>query len=112
MDKKVGRYAFLFGVALAVVVGLLGLADAWVTFVLVILGLIAGFLNVTAKETTEFLVAAVALMLVGGANLAVLDALYMGLGTVTVAILDNIVVFVAPAALVVALKAVKSLGEK
>lgn len=110
MHPKVGHYSFLAGIALAIIAGIATdlIAANIVVMVLVILGLIVGFLNVTAKETTEFLIATVALMLAGSAELTIIPAV----GGYLAAILGNIVVFVAPAALIVALKAVKSLAGK
>jgi hypothetical protein len=106
MNPKVGQYSFLAGVILALVAGLLGgiMSAAMVTLILVILGLIVGFLNVTAKETTGFLVASVALIVAGSANLGAITLL--GIGDILASMLGYIVVFVAPAAIIVALKAV------
>ena len=109
MDARIGHWAFIVGVLIAVIAGLV---PAWqtdtVVWILVILGLIVGLLNITAKETVEFLVAAVALIIVGTAGLATLPAL----GGIILAILANIVAFVAPAALIVALKAIYALAQK
>ena len=103
--SNLGRWAFVFGIVIAVLAVLpVGLSTTATTWILVVLGLAVGLLNVTAKETTEFLVATLALILVGNSAKAVLG------GFVT-ASLGNIAVFVAPAALVVALKAIYVLGE-
>jgi len=107
MDSKLGHWAFIVGVLIAVIAGLV---PAWqtatVTWILVILGLVVGLMNITAKETVEFLVATIALMLIGSAGAI------PALGTIILSILANIVAFVAPAALVVALKAVYELARK
>ncbi len=113
MGNKTGHYAFLAGVLLAIIVGLFpetskNYASA-VIVVLVLLGLIVGLLNITAKETTEFLVAAIALM-GGGAALESITVIPV-VGAVIYNILLHVAVFVAPAALVVALKAIKNLAE-
>ncbi len=106
MARKLGSWAFIIGVILAVLAGLMPtMQTPTVTWVLVILGLIVGFLNITERETVEFLVAAVALLIAGSAGSL------PALGTVILAILENIVAFVAPAALVVALKAIYSLAQ-
>ncbi|MBW3002713.1 hypothetical protein KY338_06155 [Candidatus Woesearchaeota archaeon] len=109
MDARLGHWAFIVGVLIAVIAGLV---PAWntptVMWILVILGLIVGLLNITAKETVEFLVATIALVLIGTAGIQTLPAL----GTIVTAILENIVAFVAPAALVVALKAIYELARK
>ena len=107
MEPKVGHWAFIIGVLLAVLAGLVpALQVPTVTWILVVLGLIVGFLNITARETTEFLVAVVTLMLVGSAGAL------PTLGGVVLGILANLVAFVAPAGLIVALKAVYSLAAE
>ncbi|MFQ5474774.1 MAG: hypothetical protein ACE5DM_02960 [Candidatus Nanoarchaeia archaeon] len=108
MKHKTGHYAFIVGVVLAVVAGIIVTENPWVVLALVVLGLIVGIMNVTAKETTEFLVAAIALIAAGSANLAIIPVV----GPWLTSVLAYITVFVAPAAIVVALKAVKTLAER
>jgi len=117
--EQVGSWAFILGVVIAVIVGLvssfvaLGVAGAWINLVLVILGFIVGFINISAKELNDFLTAAIALMLVGigsGALLTV-DTLILGGTNILTNMLGNIAVFVAPAALIVSLKAVLNLAR-
>lgn len=113
MEGKMGQYAFIVGVILAVLAGLVSKALAQYTgivvLVLVILGLVVGFLNITEKEMTPFLVAAVALIVTGTASnsLAVIPAV----GPYLQNIVQNIAVFVTPAALIVSLKAVNALAR-
>jgi len=117
MEKKVGHYSFIVGVILAVVLGLfatyLGAATMWLTSLLVLLGLIVGFLNVAGKETKEFLLVAAILVIVsfaGGAGaLANLEA--FGIGVYLEGIFNQIIAFVIPAAIVVALKDVWALAK-
>ena len=107
MDAKIGHWAFIVGVLLAIVAGLIPqLQTVTVTWILVILGLVVGLLNITAKETTEFLVAVIALMIVGSAGAI------PALGGIVLAILANIVALSAPAALIVALKAIYALAAE
>ncbi|MBI2654937.1 hypothetical protein HYX06_00745 [Candidatus Woesearchaeota archaeon] len=113
MANKIGQWAFLVGLALAVVFAFVK-AGSWtgiVTLVLVIAGLVVGFLNITEKETTPFLVAAIALMATSAANLEVINDLVPNVGTWLQGIVGNIAVLAAPAAVVVALKAIKSLAQ-
>ncbi|MBI3027667.1 hypothetical protein HYY70_06165 [Candidatus Woesearchaeota archaeon] len=73
--RKLGEWAFIIGVVLAILFGLIPSQwEGMATLVLVVLGLIVGFLNVTEKESTPFLVAAAALMITGlsGSTLAVI----------------------------------------
>lgn len=108
MKQKIGEYAFLIGIVIAVLAGLLLQTGGWVAVALVVLGLIVGLLNITAKETIPFLVASIALLLARSAGLEKLPLV----GTYLGAIVDNIVVFVAPAAAIVALKTVFDLAKK
>ena len=113
---KIGEWAFIIGVVIAIVVGLFsgsltGNTKGLLTLILVVLGLIVGFLNISEKETTPFLVAAIALMATSAAKLEVINDLVANVGTWLQAIVTNIGVFVAPAAIVVALKAIKSLAK-
>jgi hypothetical protein len=103
MDQKIGSWAFIIGVILAILGGVFSSAmaeyAATITLVLVILGLIVGFLNIGDKEVTPFLIAAIALMLVKSAELEAIPEV----GSYLVSIVNNIAAFVAPAALIVAL---------
>lgn len=107
---KIGTYAFLLGVLIAILTGLVsGLLDAGIlTALLVILGLAVGFLNVSQKEVVPFLVAALALGLGAQAKFSALPVI----GTYIDAIMANIIIFVAPAAVIVGLKAIYDLGRE
>lgn len=106
---QVGHYAFFLGVILAVIAGLFAglISDEIVLTLLVVLGAIVGLLNITAKETTGFLIAAIALMLAGVVNLGLIPVV----GVYLRSILTNIVVFVVPAAIIVGLKTIYSLAK-
>jgi len=119
MMRKVGHYSFLVGLLLALVLALFSTAlNSDVTSImmlgLVILGVLVGFLNITAKEVTEFLVAAIALIVMASISqsLVVIDMYITGLGTLMQSTLSFIAVFVAPAALIVAIKAIIKLAEE
>lgn len=112
MHHKTGHYAFLIGVALAIFAGVLSdIIPASVTAItLIVLGLIVGGMNINARETTEFLVAAIALVVLGTAT-RVLEVIPL-LGVYLQGIIGNISIFAASAAIVVALKAIKDLAER
>ncbi len=76
----------------------------WVVLTLGILGLVVGLVNVTDKEVVTFLVAAIAFV-VAGTGLSNVLAAFPAIGTQIPAVLDYVVSFVAPAAGVVAVKA-------
>lgn len=97
--EKIGQWAFIGGLDIAVLAGF-GLEASWFVWVLAILGLIVGFMNVTGEETQGFLLAAIGLML---SATAVRSLPF--LGDLVTRIMSNVVLFIAPAVLIVALKA-------
>jgi hypothetical protein len=106
--ERIGEWAFILGVLLAILAGLFLGPEGWVAALLVALGAVVGLLNVSERETTPFLVASVALLLAGSAGLETLPLI----GTFLAPILSNLVAFVAPAAVIVAIKAVYDLARK
>jgi hypothetical protein len=94
----VGKWAFIVGLVLAVVVGYFFQAE-WVVWVLAILGVIVGLLNVTREDTQSFLLAAIAF----GLSATALSTVPV-LGDQITDILRFVVAFVAGAMVVVALK--------
>lgn len=109
MAKHLGEYAFLAGVLIAVVAGIWPGAIAQTPLILAVLGLVVGFLNVEGKEAHSFLLASVALLVAGTANLSVISL--WGLGATLTSILSYIALFVAPATVVLALQVVLALAR-
>ena len=109
-NLSLGHWAFLAGVAVAVLGSFFSSAvgDRAVLTALFALGIVVGLMNITVKERSEFLLATVALILAGVVNLGLIP--YIGVWLRTV--LSNIVVFVVPAAVIVALKTVWVLANK
>lgn len=107
---NIGKWAFLIGILLAV------LAGFWVipglAIILVILGLIVGFLNITAAEVETYLVAVIALLVIGTAGLQALSSAGELSGAVQVVqtMLRNFISFVAASGLIVAIRVALSLG--
>ncbi len=111
-EEKIGGYLFLVAIVLAVLGGVIPqVAGArWVGMVMLLLGLIVGLLNINAEETTNFLVASIALMMVSTAPYV--TSFLTSDGTQLIGtILSNIMSLVAPAALIVALKEVYCLAK-
>jgi Na+/H+ antiporter NhaB len=106
MEAKYGSWAFIVGVVLAIILGLFStFISAYteaITYIVIILGLIVGFLNMSHKEATNFLISAITLLAVGTAGLEILPVV----GTYVGSVLTKIIAFVAPAAVIIALKAV------
>lgn len=103
--ENVGKFAFIAGLLIAVVAGL-GFGQPWFGWVLAVLGLIVGFLNVSGSESFRFLVAAIALIV--AAN-AIGGLPYVG-GYAT-NIIANLIAFLSAAVLVVALKSLFELSK-
>lgn len=94
----IGKWAFIIGLVLAVLAGLF-FQPGWAVWVLAILGVIVGLINVTAEETRGFLLASIALTL----SATALNTLPV-VGTALSYVLPFVVAFVAGATIVVALK--------
>jgi len=104
----IGFWAFIIGLVLAIVGGLVAPQNAVIIVILVILGLIIGFLNVTAKEIMLFLIATIALIVAGG----VFEPIkVLGIGAILNNMLGYVTVMMAPAAVVAAIKALWAVGK-
>ncbi|HIH32143.1 TPA: hypothetical protein HA235_05535 [Candidatus Woesearchaeota archaeon] len=111
MLAKVGSWAFIFGVVIALIVGIFSpTGNTVATTVLIVLGLIVGFLNVTGRETTPFLLAAISLVLVARFGGDVLG-LVAKIGPYLQGMLIGLMTFVIPATIIVALKAIYALAH-
>jgi len=95
---QIGKWAFIVGLVIAVLAGLF-FQPGWAIWVLAILGVIVGLLNVTAEDTRGFLLAAIALTL----SATALNTIPI-MGTAFSYVLPFVVAFVAGATIVVALK--------
>ena len=102
---QVGKWAFIVGLVIAVAAGL-GFNQPWIGWVLAVLGLIVGFLNVSDKESHGFLLAVVALIVAAS---AVGGLPYVG-GYVN-NIIANLIAFLSAAVLVVALKSLFAIAK-
>ena len=61
--ELVGKWAFIIGLVLAAVAGILFEAEEAVFWVLAVLGVIVGLLNITREDTQGFLLAAIGFLL-------------------------------------------------
>ena len=110
MDLSVvGKWSFLGGLVLCLLTGFI--AVPMVALVLFVLGLVVGFLNITAKETEKFLIAAVAIIVLGVASVQTLSILGTVVGDALNTVLASFIAFVGAAALVVAVKAIVELEK-
>lgn len=108
IERSIGYWVFLVGIFIAIIAGLVTprTVNPNIVWVLAVLGLIVGLVNVTLKEEVPFLVAALVLITAAG-YLSVIPYIGQTLAT----ILAYVVTFVAPASIVVALKAVYHFGK-
>jgi len=118
MEKKIGHYSFVIGVIIALVLGLIPAATLGATAtaalgsILIVLGLIVGFLNVADKQTKDFLLVATVLVIVagiGGAS-ATLGSIEF-IGDYVAGIFKSLLTFLIPATVVVALKDILALAR-
>ena len=100
---------------LAIIAGGLSRDNGTIILVLVILGVIVGLFNITSREMIPFLVAAIALVVVGTATdpFGPLDDISWleGLGRTLNAMVTYIAVFMTPAAVINAVRVVWSLAQ-
>ncbi len=115
---KLGHVFYTIGVIIAVIMGIGTALDLtwsqneWLVFILVLVGLVTGFYNITTKEVAPFLIGTVALVVVSSAaRLTAIDTLLPRIGTFLDASLSNFIIVVAVAAVVVSFKAVYSLAK-
>ena len=104
----VGFWAFIVGLIISVIAGLVLPGNAIVVLILVILGIVIGFLNISPKETQALLLAAIALIVVGN---AFAPLKFLGIDTMIAGILAYITVLVAPAAVIAAIKTLWLIGK-
>jgi len=104
---------FVLGVVLAVIFGIVSYwfevnvqVNPWHGWILVIIGLIVGFMNITEKEASSFLMAGTVLILVSFLSAGVFaDMLFLP------HVLESLLLFFTPAVIVVAIKEVWRLAE-
>lgn len=117
-----GSASFFLGVILATITGIWWPDNGGLLATLVLFGLIVGLLNITGKEVVPFLVSAIALVVVGTASFATgsgettgvfgrLNSVSAGLGTNLDDIVRDLAIFIAPAAIVNALRAAIALAR-
>ena len=94
---KMGKWAFIVGLVIAVLAGLF-FQPGWAIWVLAILGVIVGLLNITAEDTRSFLLASIALTL----SATALNTVPI-VGTALSYVLPFVVAFTAGATIVIAL---------
>jgi hypothetical protein len=123
--ERIAKWAFTIFVILAIIMGLVvgymnfantaGTDDtrAYVMLILLILGIIVGLISITAKEVTPFLIASIALIVAASANVWFpLFKIHELLYDWATEILNFIVAFAAPAAVIIAIREVFMMAKE
>jgi len=125
--EKISRWAYLLFIIIAVVMGLVVGYMAWsegswaavadingvVLLIMLVLGIIIGITSITTKEVTPFLIATIALVVAASANVwSPLDQIHALLDFWATGILNYIVAFAAPAAVIIAIKEVLTIAKE
>lgn len=120
-ENLIGAWAFLAGIIIALLVGLVRTfysaagVDPIILAILVVLGLVMGYF-VAEKDVNTFLLASVALVIVSymGISGLVVQAAILGvdLGRAVSSILGTLLVMFVPATIIVALKTVFAIARK
>jgi hypothetical protein len=108
----IGLLAFFGGIILAIVGGIGYHDHSGITLALVIMGILVGLLNITGKEVLPLLIAAIALIVVSlTQGFTPLDKLGVDAGTKLNDIVAYIAIFITPAAIISAIRAVWALAR-
>jgi len=121
-ENSIGAWAFLVGVILAIMVGvltslikipLLSQYNAQIYALLVLLGIVIGFIDVNEKDTQTFLMASTVLVIASRFGLDGIRGSLIGIeiGGMVSAIFAALLALFVPATIVVALKTVFSITK-
>jgi uncharacterized membrane protein YjjB (DUF3815 family) len=109
----IGVLVFAIGLVLAVVLGIVPeLTKDQTVLLLGILGIIAGILNVTSEEIDKYLLAGIAFVVAGRFLYDFLQKLPLaGYNVALATIIENILLFVAPAVALIAIKVIYDVAK-
>ena len=124
-ENSIGAWAFLIGVILAIVIGLATSLASIISIpflvanskaiyaILVLLGLVVGFINVTGRDTQTFLIAGTVLVIVSKFGLESVTGTLIGIGVgdAVSSVFGALITLFAPATIIVALKTVFSIAK-
>ncbi|HLD10550.1 MAG TPA: hypothetical protein VJB89_00585 [Candidatus Nanoarchaeia archaeon] len=110
--NKIGIWSFIGGLVIAVIISLIGAANApaWAFLLVALLGIIVGLLNITDEESRGYLIASIAFLMSFQTLASVISALafnWLGIST----FFELMSVFVAPGAAIVAVKALFAIAR-
>lgn len=103
--NKIGAWSFIAGLVIALIFAFIPSAD-WMVWLLGVLGVIIGLLNIGDTEVKEFLIAAIAFVVSASSLVSVFGA-FAFIGQ----FFGNIITLIGPAAAIVAIKALYNLAK-
>ena len=121
-ENSIGAWAFLVGVILAILIGLsttmisipaLTVYSKQIYAILIIIGIIVGFLNVSGKDSQTFLLAGTILVIVSKFGMESVRGtlIGIGIGDLVTSVFAALLVLFTPATIIVALKTVFSIAK-
>ncbi len=112
IDSQLGKYAFAVGVIAALIFAFTNtnFLPKELGIFLIVMGIIIGLINITHREKSLFLLAAIALIVTNGANIRVI-ALW-NIGAILQSFIMNLTILFAPAAVIIALECIYSLARR
>lgn len=111
MKNEGYRWLYIISVVIAIAVAFVPvISQTAIVTILAILGLVIGYYNVSLKEASGFLIAAVALIVAALAAKGLENIVFIGVFIPP--ILNNLISLFAPAAIVVALKALHEAAKE
>ena|SRR3989344_9580114 len=121
-ENALGAWAFLIGVILAIVIGLSATLmpipfitkySAQIYSVLMILGIIIGFMNVTGRESHTFMISGAVVVIVSKYGMESVFSSLIGIGMADTAssVFGALLALFVPATIIVALKTVFSISK-
>lgn len=107
-----GKWAFMLGVIIAVLMAFVNIPYSGM--LLVVLGIFVGLVNIAAGEVESFLIAVIALLVVGLASVQAINTLPVvgNVFEIMLGMISSLISFIAPAALIVALRRIYALASK
>lgn len=106
LGDLIGGWAFLIGVVIAIVVGIMGTPSSAMITTLIVIGILVGLFNIADKEASSFLMSGVVLVIVG-----TLGGNAFGNLTVMTQILAALMTIFVPATIIVAIKNVLTISR-
>lgn len=112
MKQKIGVWSFAIGMILAIIISIVtaNSVPAWSVYLLAIIGIIVGLINISDKEVNTFLIAGMSFLISFQALGNIATILALGWAAVST-FFYLMAVFVAPATAIVAVKAIFNIAK-